>query len=123
MYLYVPTGILFILFFNIYFQLPEFIVYSLPYSVGDLKLVVQGGGAILGGKTVQHLTSRQNGYPSRCSFKDITIGPQGQYVLKVVSTMDPGVVLQSEPITVTPAALQQSEIGQVFDDFEKMFQF
>ena len=102
-------------------QMPEFIVYSAPFSVGDLKLVIKG--AILGGRTVQHLTSRQNGYPSRCSFKDVTIGPQGLYVMQVVSCVDSRVVLQSEPITVIPPPMRNSEIGDVFDDLDKMLQF
>lgn len=99
-------------------------VYSDPYSVGYLKLVVKGGGAILGGHTVMPLASKQNSlYPSRCTFSNISIGPAGQYVLEVQSSVDPAVALQSLPITVTPPPMRQSEIGQVFDDLDKLLQF
>ena len=102
--------------------MPEFIVYSEPYSVGNLKVTAMGG-AILGGTTTQHLITRQNGFPSRCSFTNITIGPPGRYILEVASASDPVEVLQSEPITVNPPPMRESTLGDVFDDLDKMLQF
>ena len=104
------------------FQMPELVVYSDPYTLGELKLTVVGG-AILGGQTVQPLQTRQNGFNSKCSFHRLTIGPPGQYVLEVRSTSDPEVVLRSDTFTVTPPPMRQSQLGQVFDDFDKMLQF
>jgi len=98
-------------------------VYSEPYSVGDIKVSVKGGGAILGGTATQHLITRQNGFPSRCSFTDITIGPAGHYVLEVASASNPSEVILSDPITVTPPPMRESTLGMVFDDFDKMLQF
>ena len=90
--------------------------------MGDLKLVAKGG-AILGGTTVQHLVTRQNGFPSRCLFNNISLGPPGSYVLEVVSMSESEEVLRSDPITVSPPPMRQSEIGQVFDDLDKLLQF
>ncbi len=103
-------------------QLPEFIVYSEPYTVGELRVVVKGG-ALLGGVAVKPLKTKQNGFPSKCSFSGLSLGPPGQYVFEVQSTSDPGVVLQSDPIVVAPPPMRQSEIGQVFDDLDKLLQF
>lgn len=103
-------------------QIPEFIVCSAPYTVGELKVVAKGG-ALLAGRTVQPLKTKQSGFSSKCSFTGLTLGPPGQYVLEVVSTSDPAVVLRSHPIIVAPPPLKKSELGQVFDDLDKMFQF
>ena len=91
-------------------------------TLGDLKLVVRGG-AILGGQTLQPLISRQKGFPPKCTFKGITIGPAGQYTLEIRSTVDSSVLLKSDPLVVNPPAMRQSEIGQVFDDLDKLLQF
>ena len=100
----------------------ELVVYSEPYTLGELKLTAVGG-AILRGKTVQPLQTRQNGFNSKCSFRGLTIGPAGQYALEVRSTSDPEVVLRSDAFTVTPPPMRQSQIGAVFDDLDKMLQF
>lgn len=97
-------------------------MYSEPYTVGQLKVVAKGG-AMLGGTTVQPLTTKQNGFPSKCTFSRITIGPPGQYVLEVQSVSDPAVVLTSFPVAVAPPPMRKSELGQVFDDLDKMLQF
>jgi hypothetical protein len=97
-------------------------VYSDPYTSGELKVVVKGG-ALLGGITVQPLRTKQNGFPSQCLFSGLSIGPPGEYVLEVQSASDPNTVLKSDPIAVAPPPMRQSEIGQVFDDFDKMLQF
>ncbi len=97
-------------------------MYSEPYTVGELKISAKGG-AILGGTTIQHLTARQNGFPSRCPFNNITVGPPGSYILEVSSVADPSEVLLSDLITVNPPPMRQSEIGQVFDDLDKLLQF
>ena len=90
--------------------------------MGELKVVAKGG-AILGGQTTQPLKTKQNGFPSRTSFPGLTLGPPGQYVLEVSSCADPGVLLRSGPIVVAPPPMRHSELGQVFDDLDKMLQF
>ena len=47
----------------------------------------------------------------------------GQYLLEVRYVENPTVALRSDKITVTPALMKQAEIGQVFDDLDKMLQF
>ena len=96
-------------------------MYSDPNTMGELKVLAKG--ALLGGNTVQPLCSKQNGFPSKSSFSGLTIGPPGQYVLEVQSAVDSTVVLWSEPIVVAPPPMRQSEIGQVFDDLDKLLQF
>lgn len=103
-------------------QLPDFIVYSDPYTVGELKVKAKGG-AILGGRTQQALKTKQNGFPSKCVFSGLTIGPPGQYTLEVTSCSDPAAQLHSDPITVAPPPMRHSELGNVFDDLDKMLQF
>lgn len=102
-------------------QLSEFRVYSDPHSIGELRIVARGG-AVLGGKTVRPLVSRQNGVPV-CAFTGLTIGTPGQYALEVHSISDPSVMLRSDPIMVAPPPMRHSELGQVFDDLDKMLQF
>ena len=85
--------------------------------------MVAKGGAILGGSTVKPLVSKHSGFPSKCTFSGITIGPAGSYILEVQSTTDPSEAIRSDPIAVAPPPMRQSEIGQVFDDLDKMLQF
>lgn len=51
------------------------------------------------------------------------MGPPGQYHLEVQSVIDPTMVLLSDPIVIAPPPMRQSEIGQVFDDLDKLLQF
>ncbi len=97
-------------------------MYSDPYTLGELKLMVVGG-ATLRGKTMQPLLTKQNGFNSKCSFPGLTLSPPGQYVLEVRSAVDPEVVLRSNMVTVTPPPMRQSQLGAVFDDLDKMLQF
>lgn len=96
-------------------------MYSDPHTIGELRLVARGG-AVLGGKTVRPLVSRKNGVPT-CAFTGLTISPPGQYALEVHSISDPSVMLRSDPIVVAPPPMRNSQLGQVFDDLDKMLQF
>ena len=98
-------------------------MYSEPYTLGDLKITVVGG-ATLRGRTVQSLQqAKQSGFNSKCHFPGLTLAPPGQYVLEVRSVSDPDVVLRSNTVTVAPPPMRQSQLGQVFDDLDKMLQF
>ena len=47
----------------------------------------------------------------------------GSYVFEARSVVDHSVFLRSNPITVNPPPMRNSEIGKVFQDLEAMLQF
>eukprot|EP00731_Ephydatia_muelleri_P002143 Em0001g2143a len=101
--------------------LPEFSVFSDPYTMGSLELVVEG--AEVSGDVQRTLQSKDNGFLSKATFKGIMLHPAGNYTIQVRSVKNPSEVLSApEPIEVAPPPIRHSEVGRMFDDFEKMLE-
>lgn len=100
---------------------PEFSVFSDPYTMGDIELIVEGAEVI--GDVQRTLQSKDNGFLSKATFKGISLRPAGKYTVQVRSMKNPSEVLVApEPIEVAPPPIRQSEVGRMFDDFEKMLE-